>query len=238
MVSSIVPGTTGTSALGVDGRYQRAPGPVVHGRDGAQGDRVEFSAAALAAARESVRAGVAQVREALAFGQDAQALLVNVQEHARSAGAQGDLDAMLGAYRLRVEAALGRGAGLLKGESLVVQAEPGAAPVTIAGLDLRLGGAVISLADDARIDDPALGASAQRSLDALQEAVGKLVESARALDAHLGFIAAAERASGVRDLDADGARLLALQVRQGLEAAGTTPIANADPQAVLALFRV
>jgi hypothetical protein len=39
------------------------------------------------------------------------------------------------------------------------------------------------------------------------------------------------------DLDADGARLLALQVRQGLEGVGSAPIANADPQSVLSLFR-
>jgi hypothetical protein len=39
------------------------------------------------------------------------------------------------------------------------------------------------------------------------------------------------------DLDADGARLMALQVRQGLEAAGAGAIANVEPQAVLSLFR-
>jgi hypothetical protein len=40
-----------------------------------------------------------------------------------------------------------------------------------------------------------------------------------------------------RDLDTDAARLLALQVRQGLEKTGASPIANVEPQAVLTLFR-
>ena len=61
----------------------------------------------------------------------------------------------------------------------------------------------------------------------------------RGLEAHQGFLGAAENSvAGVRrDLDADSARLLALQVRQGLEGAGPSPIANVEPQAVLALFR-
>jgi hypothetical protein len=66
--------------------------------------------------------------------------------------------------------------------------------------------------------------------------MGRLVDSARSLEAHQGFLAAAE--AGARgDFDADGARLLALQIRQGLDAAGGAPIANAEPQAVLSLFR-
>lgn len=49
---------------------------------------------------------------------------------------------------------------------------------------------------------------------------------------------AAQGAAGIRhDIDADGARLLALQVRQGLEGVGGAAIANVEPQAVLSLFR-
>jgi hypothetical protein len=73
-------------------------------------------------------------------------------------------------------------------------------------------------------------------MENLQEAMGRLVDSARSLEAHQGFLGAAE--AGARgDFDADGARLLALQIRQGLEAAGGMNIANAEPQAVLSLFR-
>jgi hypothetical protein len=39
-----------------------------------------------------------------------------------------------------------------------------------------------------------------------------------------------------RDLDADGARLMALQVRQSMTDSGLA-IANSDPQTILALFR-
>jgi hypothetical protein len=44
--------------------------------------------------------------------------------------------------------------------------------------------------------------------------------------------------SGVQtDLDAEGARLLALQVRQGLSQSNATSIVNVEPGAVLSLFR-
>jgi hypothetical protein len=68
--------------------------------------------------------------------------------------------------------------------------------------------------------------------------MGRLLDSARALEAHQGFLGAAEGAAGMgAALDADGARLMALQVRQSLEALGAASIANVEPQAVLALFR-
>lgn len=239
MVSSILPGTTGAGALGVDTRTLRPMTPAQQRRDepNVQGDRVELSAASLAAARESVRAGVVEVHEALALGHEAQAMLVKVQALAKS-GDQGDLDATLAQYAAKLDAAEARGARVAAGQEVAVQAEPGGAPVTIPGVDLRLGGAVIAVAAGAQAADAGLAALAQRSLDALQGEMSKLLESARALEAHQGFLGAAELALGVRgDLDADSARLLALQVRQGLQAAGATSIANAEPQAVLSLFR-
>jgi hypothetical protein len=109
--------------------------------------------------------------------------------------------------------------------------------VTIPGVDLRLGGSVIQLSADASAGDEGLALAAQKSMENLQAAMGRLVDSARTLEAHQGFLGAAE--AGARgDYDADGARLLALQVRQGLDAVGGAPIANAEPQAVLSLFRV
>jgi hypothetical protein len=240
MVSSIVPGATSANVLGVDTRFSRGAQQAPRREESGQGDRVELSGAAIAQARESVRAGMAQVQEALALGSESQAMLVKAQAAART-GSQADLDATLSAYGQRVDAAIARGARVVSGEDVSVQAEPGAAGVTIPGVDLRLkaqpGAAdIIGIAADARADDPALAANAQRSLDTLQTAMSKLVDSARALEAHQGFLGAAE-AAGVRpDLDAEGARLLALQVRQGLEAA-KQPIANVEPQAVLALFR-
>lgn len=234
MVSSIVPGASGSHTLGVDNRYAR-PAQPQRRDDAVQGDRVELSGAAIAGARESVRAGMAQVHEALAAGHDAQAMLVKAQAQAK-AGDQAGLADTLAAFAQRIDAAIGRGAFVLAGQDLAVQAEPGAGAVTIPGVDLRVGGEVLSIGADAAADEATLQA-AQKSMENLQEAMGRLVDAARSLEAHQGFLGAAE--AGARgDFDADGARLLALQVRQGLEAAGGLNIANAEPQAVLSLFRV
>lgn len=238
MVSSIVPGTAGANALAVDNRYQRTNPQGAQTREAAVGDRVELSAASLSLSRQSVERGLAELQETLALGRDAQALLVKVQELAQGGGSQADLDALLQAYKQRIDAATAQGMKLANGEAIGVQAEPGAAGVTITGADLRLGGDIIGVGQDAQVSDPNLAAEAQRSLEALQEAMTRLGESTRALEAHKGFLGAMEKVSGVRtDLDADGARLMALQVRQGLEQSDGLAIANAEPQAVLSLFR-
>ncbi len=125
-----------------------------------------------------------------------------------------------------------------------MQAEPDAAPLTIAGGDLRPKddpgvGDIVAVAKNADIADRELQQAAQKSLEALQVAMGRLLETVQALEAHQGFLSTADRvAAGIRTvLVAEGARLLALQVRQGLETVGSAPIANVEPQAVLALFR-
>lgn len=241
MVTSITPGATSANPLGVDTRFarQQASGAARGVENAVLGDRVEVSGASIAAARESVREGLNQVHQALAVGHDAQAMLVA----ARGAASQADLDAILGAYQQRVDGAIAQGASLVAGEDLNIYAEPGGAPVTIAGVDLRLKGDpavgdVISVSSETQVDDPALGQAVQRSLETLQDSMNRLIDSARALEAHQGFLGAAEGALGVRnDLDAESARLLALQVRQGLQSIGSAPIANAEPQAVLTLFR-
>ena len=242
MVTSIVPGTTGANTLGVDTRFVRGQhqNGAARGAEAAVlGDRVEVSSASLAAARESVRDGLNQVHQALALGHDAQAMLVAV----RSATSQADLDAVLGAYQQRVDGAIAQGATLIAGQDLNIYAEPGGAPVTIAGVDLRLKSDpavtdVIGVSSEAQVDDAGVGQAVQSSLEALQDSMNRLIDSARALEAHQGFLGAAEGAAGVRnDLDAESARLLALQVRQGLQSVGNASIANAEPQAVLTLFR-
>ncbi|MGH6951866.1 MAG: hypothetical protein ACREH4_13420 [Vitreimonas sp.] len=231
MVTSIGPGAVGAGPLGVDARYGR-PGEAPR-RDGAP-DRVELSAASIRSAGDSVRDALMQIHSTLALGHDAQAMLVKLQAFAREgAGAQSRLDELLAPYAQRVQVVLADGARVAAGETIFVQAEPNAAPVAIAGVDLRLGGAIsVSASDDAM-----LAQAAQRALETLQEAMGRLLDRARALEAHQGFLDAAAAGAGVRhDLDTDGARLLALQVRQALEDAGA-PIANVEPQAVLSLFR-
>jgi hypothetical protein len=244
MVSSIVPGATGAGALAVDTRYTRSAQTASDPRESAANtDRVELSAASVASARESVRDGLAHVQEALALGREAMSMLVKVQAVARGDASQEELDAALKGFSERLDAAVARGARLAAGDDIAVHAEPGSPPVVIHGADLRLkaspaAGDVISVPAEARADDPSLAESAQRSLDRLQEAMSRLADSVRALEAHQGFLSAVESAAGVRrDLDTDGARLLALQVRQGLEKDGAPAIANVEPQAVLTLFR-
>src|SRR5574338_18299 len=244
MVSSILPGATSITAPGADPRYARHGSVLPQAQQQTtSGDRVELSSAALSATQDSVRGGVSQIQETLALGHEAQSMLVRVQAMARDGSVpQSDLNALLQSYAQRANATIGRGVALAAGEDISIQAEPGAGGVTIAGVDLRLKSSpsdadILSISADASAGDPSLAASAQKSLDALQTAMNRLLDSSRSLEAHQGFLGAAQGASSVRDLDADGARLLALQVRQGLQAAGVGSIANVEPASVLALFK-
>lgn len=248
MVSNINPTTTGAGALGVDRHYVRdqARDAASFRKDGAgAADRVEIGdAASWAAARESVRNGLGQVHQALAIGADAQAMLVQVLQIAREGGGQDQLDAVLSAFAARVDAALDGGAKLVAGSAISVQAEPGVEAVSVPGVDLQLKddpqpGDVLQISKSSSVSDADLVKTVQASLDALQKAMESLLDAARSLEAHQGFLGAVSSANVANDLDADGARLLALQVRQGLEAAGgAASVANAEPQAVLSLFRV
>lgn len=247
MVSSIVPTGAGASALGLETRLTRTNVGVAQGNGEARpGDRVQISNASLTAVRESVSAAIEQAQRALAVGHDAQTMLVRTQAILRAGGpdAQTELTSALNAFMARIQDAVAQGARLVTGESVQVQAEPGGAPVIIEGVDLRLKDTprdkdVLAISKTARVSDADMPQAVQRSLDALQSAMARLMDAARALEAHQGFVGAAEgAAAGVRtDLDAEGARLLALQVRQGLQAVGAAPIANVEPQAVLSLFR-
>ena len=242
MVSHIVPGSSaGANALGVDPRLARRPTPgATIGEDKSAGlDRVEISGpAALAAARESVANGLAQVQQALQVARDGQAMLLKVQGLAGDANAsQADLAQALGEFASSFEAAA-QGNALVKGQDISVNADPGSPPLSIRGADLSLGGEIIGIANDASISDSALSSAVQDGLDRLAPVLEHLGEASSALQAHQGFLGAAQNAiSGVTDLNADSARLLALQVRQGLEAESGRAIANVEPQAVLALFR-
>jgi hypothetical protein len=241
MVSSVVPGAAGAGAFGVDPRLARTPtqAGAVREDKAAPQDRVELSGpAALNAARESVSKGLAEVQGALSVGRDAQAAVLKVRDLAADPSSNNaDLSAVLQEYDARFAAAAQTNS-LVRGESISVNAEPGGPPLTIAGANFALGGDVVGVSGAASLADSGLGAAAQRSLDQLQSAMEKLSDASSALEAHQGFLGAAQSAvSGVTDLNADSARLLALQVRQGLETAGGRAIANAEPQAVLALFR-
>jgi hypothetical protein len=237
MVSSIVTGTTSANPLGVDGRYPRAATGAAQSRDGAavSNDRVQVSdAAAWAASRDSVANGLSQLDLAMAAGREAQTMLMSAQ----SATSQDDLDALMQNYQSDTASAVAGGAVLVGGNDISVQAEPGAPPLTVAGANLELGAddSVIQLGS-AQVGDPALQQNVQTSLDQVQAMMQRYSDAARGLEAHQGFLGAVDQSGAAvsNDLDADGARLLALQVRQGLQGAGA--IANVEPQAVLSLFR-
>ena len=248
MVNSIVPG--GVSGLGAPHHEPRLHRANVHQGERrsdapAADDSVELSAASLAATRESVVAARGQLGQVLSLAQDARATLVGIQALLSGGGSQIQLEALLAGYGARADSAVAEGLSLARGQDALIVAEPGAAAIVVPGVDLRVKAApgahdVIQVPAQARLDDLDLPSALQRSLDVLQGALSQLSEVARALDAHSDFVAVAEKAvaASVRhDLDAEGARLLALQVRQGLEAVGTRSIANAAPEAVLALFR-
>lgn len=246
MVNSVAPGALAVNPSIVSAADQRQArvGAGVETLDGAgKSDSVSLSRAPLTNARESVREALRQVDLARDLARDAQTLLVTAQSAARGEASQSDLDEALGAYAHKVDVARADGGVLLTGEDVMVQAEPGASALVIGGADLQLkanpsAAGIIQLSLGAKADDGATTGVAQASLDRLQAVVGRLSESAKALEAHDRLLGAAETAIGVRgDLNADSARLMALQVRQGLEQAPGVSIANVEPQSVLALFR-
>jgi len=247
MVSSITPGATGASALGVDPRFtkhhQRAGGA----EDGssAANDQVTVSdAASWRAVGQSVNAGLDQLRQTLALGDDARDFLSQVQTLASSddPDAQSQLDQVISDYSAKAASAVQGGATLAAGQDVSVQAEPGAPAVVIAGLDLTLksnpsSSDVITVASGAQVGADTADAARASQLS-LNSGLERLSDTLNALQAHQGFVGAAENvASNVRtDLDADSARLLALQVQQGLASVGGG-VVNVEPQAVLALFK-
>jgi flagellin len=150
---------------------------------------------------------------------------------------------------MAVDAALAEGAPLLAGEALAVEADPDSdAAHAIAGLDIRLKAAVTgeeallltrgaSVADRAGAEQSAQ--AADRSLQRIDAGVRRLEGEGARLDQHgrlLGALHAALAQQVEPDLGAEAARLMALQVRQEL-AGANAPIANARPNALLALFR-
>ncbi|MGE0047155.1 MAG: hypothetical protein AB7T08_15470 [Hyphomonadaceae bacterium] len=127
-----------------------------------------------------------------------------------------------------------------------MQTDAGDEAVSVAGLDLRVKeeeGDVLALTLSSNAATPEASAEAARaageSLSRVQAGLDRLRAAAQRLGAHDGFLAAVEASvsAGVRgDLDADTARLLALQVRQDLALSGGA-IANTRGDSVLGLFR-
>lgn len=123
----------------------------------------------------------------------------------------------------------------------------GATVITVTGEDLSLGGSVITIASTGNISTltnaSGMIATVETTLQNINEALARLGTNSKKLEIHRTFVSKLSDAlqAGIgnlvdADLAADSAKLQSLQVKQqlGLQALS---IANAAPQAVLALFR-
>jgi hypothetical protein len=211
MVANIVPGVTGgAGALGAEPRIARAQLSLPTRTAPAPQDSVSVSTAQRVDARASIAAGLDALDLAVAAGRAALD---------RIAALAGGDDVALAEYNRGLDAS-----PLLRGESVDIAAEPDASPFAVAGFDARL---------------TSTNAEALEGLRAqLRQHLARFESLSRELDAHAALLDAAEAARGARTgLDADAARLLALQARQGLEADGGLAIANANQHSVLDFFR-
>ena len=207
----------------------------------------------VADARDAIDFAIATGREARAILNDARDTALRAADPATPGAARAAQDVSFrGALQKLsqlVDAAVASGAPLLTGDALSVHADPDSeAGYDVAGLDLRLrdaapDDAAVQLTRKSTVADQAGAAQAARAAD---QSLARLDAGLRRLDTEsvrlgqhdrvLGALDASLKGSVTTDFDAEGARLLALQVRQDLSRS-TSPIANAKPNAVLSLFR-
>jgi flagellin len=216
-----------------------------------QGYRTEISGARAALGKAS-----GSLDLALAAGREAANIVSQMRDLARAASAGDDaaragadqtFKALLQRYDQVVGSAIDAGADVLAGQSLSLEVDPDAPPITVQGFDLRLKadpGAedVLRLSTGASLADQSSAASAARDADSslarIDIALGRLSGASQKLAAHDGFLGALDKAVAndvIPDLDAESARLTALQVRQTLSASQSA-IANAAPSTLLSLF--
>jgi len=119
--------------------------------------------------------------------------------------------------------------------------------VTLATENLSLGGPVITVSADASVSTQTAATGVLNSIDAslanLSAALDQIGSQANQIQAHAGFVsrlsqvlASSSDPNIAPPTSADGARLMALQVQQQLAVQGG-PIANANSQVVLSLFK-
>jgi hypothetical protein len=187
-------------------------------------------------ARESVRSGQAALTLSAAAGRQAASYLDSIATAARE-GRSDDVAALDEQLRAHVTSSIEAGASLLAGGSLKVDLGGEGATFSVDGSDLRF-----PAQPRQGLDSPgaaeAIGSAAEVAAKEIRTTATRWDEAAQRVSAHEGVLAAASRlgAGATQDLNADGARLMALQVRQSLGDGGIA-IANADPKAILALFK-
>lgn len=214
---------------------------------------VQASREDVAAARSALDLFIAVAREARSILLEARDLALRASDPDAPDAARAAQDvpfkALLQQLAQLVDGAIGKGAAALAGVAIPVDADPDAAnELEIPGLDLRLKSSVgeneglrLTTASTitSREDAAAAARAADESIARIDAGLRRIESGAARLDSHDRLLSALDSAlsASVRtDLDADAARLIALQVRQDLSRANA-PLANAAPSAVLALFR-
>jgi hypothetical protein len=260
MVNSI--GSPGPNVLNIAGqsaltRGSNPPALVSSGADEGSvridvsaGDRVAQLRDALIQAQVSLDLAVAVGREVLNVLGEATDLAARASDPAAPQEArdlqQGAFDGVLSRLTQIVARAIHAGAEALAGRSVLIEADPNGAPFEVAGLDLRLKDTagpddVLILTQRHSVrsaSDATLAARAgQESVARVAAGLVRLDDAASRLTRHETLPSALDGAGlPSPDLDADGARLLALQVRQSLAAFDGAPFTAAQ-KALLSYFR-
>ena len=178
--------------------------------------------------RETVRAGISSLDTAVAAARSVAGALEAFAEG-------GDVQTTKEQLGAAVSAAVGQGSTLVTGASLRLDLGDGGEVLEVGGVDLRFAPPPAEALGDAGTAASARAGAA----DAAQVARGAAQTwdvAAQRLQTHERVLAVAGARADLPELDVDGAQLAALQVKQALIESGGA-IANADPKAILALFR-
>ena len=223
MVSIVPTGSTSIGATGVPGLTRPDARERSPSSDAATPAVIEDASteSAWRIARQNAADALKILDLAVSFGQSA----LEFARQGAAAARDGDASTLAAATE-KLRAALAEadsaGVGLLRGEDFTASLEPGGGALTVEGVDFS-----------------ALLLSDSENLGQAQSALSNWTNIARRLETHTALLGVVEQgvASSVRqDIDADAARLLALQVKQGLSATGAS-LVNAKPSSVLGLFR-
>jgi flagellin len=215
---------------------------------------------ALAAAQRETTDARGAIDLAVATARDGRSLLADARDIAARAAAPDTPDAarqaqdvafrdLIQQFGRLIDQAIRDGSTLLEGKELAIAADPELTQsASVDGLDLRLatrpsGADVVQIGAGASVADPASAADSVRRLDEtvrrIDDGVRRLSDAGEGLGGHeriLSALSTALRETLSVDLTADGARLMALQVRQGLSGVSES-IANVRPDGLLAHFR-
>jgi len=217
--------------------------------------------ASLETVQQGLRVGVSTVDVALAAGESISDVLVEMRQLAsqaadsqlsasnrqllqdRYAGLADQITRLVGSANIGGRNLIANGAA----DMTVIASDDGSSTITVAAQDLSIGGGIINVSADGSALSTAAGAQAElaniiASIDDLSAALGALGGGGKSLtlqDRILNRVSDAIEISIGNLVDADlareSSRLQALQVQQQL-AIQTLSIANAAPNAILALF--